>query len=407
MSQRSGGTGPTAASDSGGLASEATAPGAAAGFVFQFERALARLAEADSYDAEVGIETLDDVAVREGAELLLLEQDKHTVAGEVLTDRAFAFWHTLHLWATNGHHQARLYLVTNRELGGDLVRALAADDEDRAPAHDLLRLLKAAAVARPASGGKRQRTPSKLKREIEQVLALPDAALKQLLMRIRLVGAGQATLPTRASLAAQLGIPQEYDSEFVLHQVLGWLVSGAVAAWREDRPAWFSRGACLRVCNAALGRAARRRILPRPGHEVIVSSSERQRARNCAFVDQLAAIEASADDVEQAIEHYLQFGIERHRLVDEGDVPPDEWRDRGQRLVARWRNILRQTVRSLPGHPPPAIGLRVLELTTYDHRERICGEECDELYMTSGHYHRLADVATVWWSPTFGARNAD
>lgn len=406
MSRRPGATGPTA-SDSREPSSESTAPGAAAGFVFQFERALARLAAADSYNAEVGIETLDDVAVREGAGLLLLEQDKHTIAGEVLTDRTVALWRTLYVWATNGHDQARLYLVTNRGLGGDLVRALARDDADRAPAQDLLRLLKAAAAARPSSGGKRQRTPSKLKREIERVLALSDTALKQLLMRIRLVSAEQANRPTRASLAAQLGIPQEYDSEFVLHQVLGWLVSGAVAAWREGRPAWFSRGACLKVCNTALGRAARRRILPRPGHEVIVSSSERQRARSCAFVDQLTAIEASADDVEQAIEHYLQFGIERHRLVDEGDVPPDEWRDRGERLVARWRNILRQTVRALPGHQPVAIGLRVLELTTYEHRERICGEECDELYMTSGHYHRLADIATVWWLPTFGARSAD
>lgn len=38
---------------------ESLAPGSAAGFIFQFERALARLAEAESYAVEVGIEAIE------------------------------------------------------------------------------------------------------------------------------------------------------------------------------------------------------------------------------------------------------------------------------------------------------------------------------------------------------------
>lgn len=175
-------------------------------------------------------------------------------------------------------------------------------------------------MARPSADGKRTRTATKLKKEIENVLALPDGTLRQLLKRVSIVGGEATARPTRASLAARLGIPQEYDADFVLTQILGWLVLGSVTAWREGRPAWFSRAACLKICDAALHRAARRRILPRPGREVAVSEADRQRARSCAFVDHLALIEAEADDVEQAIEHYIQFGIERHRLVDDGDV---------------------------------------------------------------------------------------
>lgn len=69
---------------------ESVAPGSAAGFIFQFERALARLAEAESYAVEVGIEAIDDIAVRDAQELLLLEQNKHTVAADALTDRCTA-----------------------------------------------------------------------------------------------------------------------------------------------------------------------------------------------------------------------------------------------------------------------------------------------------------------------------
>ena len=48
-----------------------------------------------------------------------------------------------------------------------------------------------------------------------------------------------------------------------------------------------------------------------------------------------------------------------------------------------------------------AIGQRVLADTTYDYREGLDGQACDELYMTSGNYHRLAEEDEVWWDPLF------
>ncbi|MNL80951.1 hypothetical protein D3C87_2079330 [compost metagenome] len=46
-------------------------------------------------------------------------------------------------------------------------------------------------------------------------------------------------------------------------------------------------------------------------------------------------------------------------------------------------------------------GQYVFADTTYLHREDLAGQPCDELYMTSGHYHRLADDNQVWWDPEF------
>lgn len=56
------------------------APGSTAGTVFQFERALAWLANGSlPLDAKVGIETDDDVAVQIPGGLNVREQDKHSV----------------------------------------------------------------------------------------------------------------------------------------------------------------------------------------------------------------------------------------------------------------------------------------------------------------------------------------
>ncbi len=119
------------------------------------------------------------------------------------------------------------------------------------------------------------------------------------------------------------------------------------------------------------------------------------------FVDHLGRIDAERDDVVQAVDHFLQFAAEKWRLAKEGGIPPDEWKHRGDRLQQRWANIARMVRRENADKPDRTIGQAILARTTYDHHEPINGLDCRELYMTSGHYHRLADTDEVWWCPAF------
>ena len=76
-----------------------SAPSTAAAFDYQFERALLWLAKSKS-GAIVGVETDDDVAVREEDGKLSLEQAKHSVLpdGEPFGDRRKDLWNTLATW---------------------------------------------------------------------------------------------------------------------------------------------------------------------------------------------------------------------------------------------------------------------------------------------------------------------
>jgi hypothetical protein len=119
------------------------------------------------------------------------------------------------------------------------------------------------------------------------------------------------------------------------------------------------------------------------------------------FVEHLSRISAEQTDIVQAVDHFLKFNIEKHRLVREGDVPLGEWSNRSNRLKERWRNILRRRTREMTSESRSTIALAVLADTTYEHRESLDGHPCDELYMTSGNYHRLAEDDEVWWDPGF------
>jgi hypothetical protein len=101
------------------------------------------------------------------------------------------------------------------------------------------------------------------------------------------------------------------------------------------------------------------------------------------------------------VEHFIRFNTEKHRLADLGEIPEGEWEDRGDRLTQRWRNIARREERNYTGDCRKTLGIHILEQTTYEHCEPIAGEHCEQLYMTAGHYHRLADDDEVWWHPDF------
>jgi hypothetical protein len=198
---------------------------------------------------------------------------------------------------------------------------------------------------------------------------------------------------------ARLALRSGVDETAVIDQLFGWVTRNLLSSWRAGKPAHISRQAFINQCRAIESRLERARLLPRPSADVPVSASARTSAKNRQFVAHLLAIKADEDDVSEAIQYFVQFNIETHRLVSEGDIPDAEWENRGHRLEERWRHIFREQKRSCRNAEACAVGMRILEETTYHHREPIDGQPCGELYMTAGHYHRLADSDIVWWHP--------
>ena len=106
-----------------------------------------------------------------------------------------------------------------------------------------------------------------------------------------------------------------------------------------------------------------------------------------------------------AVQHFLQFADERHRLVGEGEVPDREWDGRSDRLRDRWTNTARIGRHRQARSAEPGLGhAHPCQKRPSRHLEPLADEPCGELYMTSGHYHRLADDDRVWWLPSASPR---
>ena len=51
--------------------------------------------------------------------------------------------------------------------------------------------------------------------------------------------------------------------------------------------------------------------------------------------------------------------------------------------------------------PETDVGFEIFTDTTEDHREKLAGNDTEQVYLTSGTYHRLADLVRVGWHPRF------
>lgn len=389
---------------------EHLAAGSIVGAFFQAERALWRLAES-SRGAEVGIEVLDDVAVRGGVDgLLILEQDKSSVgSGVPLGDRSRNLWNTLGIWlhairdGEAGIDTTRFCLVTNKHLGECWVQRLQSAQGDAERCLQLARELRRIG-RRPAES---------LVDYVATVIAFSEEEIAGLLAVTEVEDASSASAgrALRERIVSALHLTEGVSPEEIVQELLGWVVEETLRKVRAGEPAWLTREAFdNRLCQLiyqhhdAVFRERAARLLT-----VVLTAEDRERKRNDLFVRQLLLLELADDDEQllEAIDDVLCCEIEFTRLAEDGNVTEKDVLAFQDRLSRRWRDIFRRHRRllqqrgDLPDGAAASAGLDILS-ETLEHREPLAGQQTVEHYLTRGTYHQLADQVAPNGSPTLG-----
>src|ERR1700685_3952547 len=115
-----------------------SAPGPAAGFAYQVERALNWLAQKDA-GSSIGVETDDDVAVRSSDFTMGLEQDNISVcqAAQAFDGRSHGLWNTLATWieaidsGPRSVETTSFLMVTNNAVPECIARRIARADSEK------------------------------------------------------------------------------------------------------------------------------------------------------------------------------------------------------------------------------------------------------------------------------------
>jgi hypothetical protein len=88
-------------------------------------------------------------------------------------------------------------------------------------------------------------------------------------------------------------------------------------------------------------------------------------------------------------------------LSAEANVTDEDWKAFEVALLSRWGKIRARVTRVRKSGKEEDIGFEILTETTENHREKLAGSDTEQVYLTSGTYHRLADMIRVGWHPRF------
>jgi len=381
--------------------SQHSAPGTNAAFSYQFERALYWLAKSPA-GSVIGVETDDDVAVRGADASELLEQDKHSVNenAEPFGDRSKDLWNTLTIWidALDNKEVAdttRFLMVTNKMLPECIAKKIGRANSE-AEITACVAALKDAA----------DKPPQGIASLVQRVLrAESRTSLRRVISQTELADASQATAgpELRTTTIAQLQLPEWClaAAESIADELLGWLHSTALAAWQLKQPAWIKRDHFVNKLYAAIDWRKRQIARERAEHLIPVTDEKIGEKKASQFVRQLYLVTDDNDIVDTAIREFIRCNIEKSRLSAEGNVTDEDWVAFETALLSRWEKIRARVFRMKQSAPEADVGFEIFTDTTEDHREKLAGSDTEQVYLTSGTYHRLADMVRVGWHPRF------
>ena len=379
-----------------------SAHGANAGFTYQYERALYWLAKSP-VGAVIGIETDDDVAIKGTDGSLLLEQDKHSVreGAKPFGDRSEDLWKTLATWIEaldSGEVTAattRFLMVTNKVIPKGIATHISASQSNEEIN---------CCIAELEEVGK---APSKIITSfVERILLQSSrAALRELIKKCELIDGSNASAGSelRKKTIAQLQLPEWClaQSDSIVDELSGWIERTALAAWREERPAWIQRNHFINQLHAVIDARKRQIRRERAENLIPVSVDKVGAQKGRPFVKQIFLISDDEDLVDNAIREFIRCNIEKIRLSAEGNVTDSDWKAFETTLQSRWEKIFARVKRMSRANREEDVGFEVFTETTEGHREMLAGSLTEQVYLTAGTYHRLADMIRLGWHPRF------
>lgn len=174
-----------------------------------------------------------------------------------------------------------------------------------------------------------------------------------------------------------------------------------MATWQQGQPAWIQRDHFVNQFHAVIDTRKRQLTRERAEHLIPVVDEKVGQEKGRPFVKQLYLVPDEDIIVETGIREFIRCNIEKSRLSAEGNVTDDYWKAFETTLLSRWEKIHTRICRMSKSETEQDIGYQIFTETTEDHREKLAGNDTEQVYLTSGTYHRLAAMIRIGWHPRF------
>lgn len=372
-----------------------TASGQALGYYFQLERALSWIAQS-RMGTVVGMETEDDVVVTLTDGHSIREQDKSSTTSYPFSTRNSDFWKTLNIWLEGIKEKeidpalTTFYMVTNKASTDSLAREMGLADDDAKAKVCITKLRTEGASIETA-----------IKPIVQKVLAYSDQDLLILVKNIRYKDGAETY--SKDNLVSDLQIVEDDPqiTERIINELTGWLFNEVVESWRAKQPALVDRDALIRTKNNIISSIRETMINDNIFAITEITAQQELDHQESIFVKQLDLVNASDEEIMEAIHDYLNSISKKTGIATKGYVTHAELEEMESELIKRWKTIFRSMkIVHKTTHSPEDIGHLIL-LSTLDHNATLGRYKMQNYFLTRGTYHLQADKIQLGWHPDY------
>jgi len=396
----------------GGDPFEASA--SALGYLYQLRTALNRCVELSrgGIDWSVAIEATDDVQSLIGRHTELTQLKKRA-EGVRLTDLAADLWKTLRIWSqavTDGRidlSETSLYLVTTAEVpagtAGYFLQSAASGHRDEKAAETLL--LQA----------RRSSQSTTLAKAFAAFDTLDARRRAELVSRIEVIGTAMSMDAVKEQLLgyAALAVERRFAPSF-LQRLEGWFFDRTIAQMSAPGGEPVTGAEFDEVFTDLRSQIGEHNLPVDPDIAALTAQdasgfTDGDDVGEKVFVHQLRLIDVGAERIGLAVRDWVRAFAQRSRWANENLLRLGEIGKYERRLEEEWRARFAEMREDLGPEATEEEMRREAKLIYrwVDREARIrIRPGCEEIFMTKGSYHMLADELVVGWHPDFAARLA-
>lgn len=379
------------------LAKSPHIPAQSFGHSLQTTRLLMWLLSAED-ETYVSLEVFDDVGVESQSGNRIAEQDKSTLDGNPVADRAKDLWKTFSNWVDSVRSQelelgkTQFVIYVSRPKNGKIVdsfhKANSIDEARQAISEAKAELYKPSS----SSSG----VADTIRPYVENVFGENESLVSQIIASFSLkCGSGDSQDDLRKEMS-KVSPPEILDE--VLRNSLGWVKQQTDILLEKGKPATISAKKFRDNLFSFIRMADRRTILKSFAHnpsqeEIVVDLKVR------TYVRQLDLINCDDDQKIQAVTDFLRASFDRAKWAEKGWVHEESFDEFQDSLVRAWGNMKRKANITPSSQGDEEKG-QMLYLECSQFKSTLQGIETPE-HFTPGSFHRLADGQLIGWHPSY------
>lgn len=398
-----------------------SAPGPIAGYLFQFEKALMLLATLENVHDIVSLELVDDVAVQDENNIVLMAvQAKHSISpnGTTFEDTSSSLWRTLQIWIQkleNGtfNTQTQFICSTNKEIHAQsLVKRIETETLEDVVT-DITKLLASQKaklqnlqVDKPEAGPSIKKT-IKL---IEFVLSKPNQFE---IIKNNITVRDKEDLIEKFFIAIHMTSDEYTDARktSTFEAMYGWITNRCKAKWLNDNAATFTKKdfdtkLALVTTNPAIINAVFRKksALGTVDHKKVADTKKE------LFVTQIEDIKrkqtAKERNIENAVLDFIYHDIEMAHIIAKGNFTEPDFEEFKGNCRDRWQtcydsHVLKELDEyddDMKNDLAIAIFDNIMNSIEVSFQEGIRFTSANR-YIHNGTFLKLSNVPEIGWHP--------